>query len=155
MEENSLFNQAMQSETFQKYVTLALIPISIVLILWGIFLSVSYNSFVKTAVEVDGVITDVSIWKHKRRDYLDAWITYTVNDVEYEYFYNNYKKGFLLNRRDYEGMSVKLLYDPSNPAKVQFPNRTPYAQSVIMIIAGVAAGVLYVVLIKRYGRIQY
>ncbi len=155
MEENSLFKQAMESESFQKYVTIALIPISIILILWGIFLSVSYSSFVKTAVEVNGTITDVSIMKSKSYDYLDAWITYTVDDVEYEYYYKNYETGRILNRRDYEGFPVKLLCDPNNPAKVRFPDRPPYAQSIIMIIAGIGAGVLYFVLIKRYGRIQY
>ncbi|MBQ8787436.1 MAG: hypothetical protein IJZ61_07360 [Oscillospiraceae bacterium] len=155
MEENSLLSQAMESETFQKYVTLALIPISVILILWGIFLSVSYSSFVKTAVEVDGVISDVNIINGKSHDYLDAYITYTVDGVEYEYYYENYKTARIINRRDYEGLPVKLLYDPENPAKVRLPDRPPYAQSVIMIIAGIASAVLYFVLKKRYGSIQY
>ncbi len=155
MKEDSLLSQAMESETFQKYVTIALIPISIILILWGIFLSVSYSSFVKTAIEVDGVISDVNIINGKSHDYLDVYITYTVDEIEYEYYYENYKTGRILHSRDYEGRSVKLLYDPNNPAKVRLPNRPPYAYSVVMVIAGVASGVLYFVLIKRYGRIQY
>lgn len=155
MEENSLFNQAMESETFQKYVTLALIPISIILILWGIFLSVSYSSFVKTAVEVNGVITDVNIINGKSHDYLDAYITYTVDGVEYEYYYESYETAHIIHCRDYEGLAVKLLYDPKNPAKVRLPNRPPYAYSVVMVIAGIASAVLYFVLKKRYGGIQY
>ncbi len=155
MEENSLLSQAMESETFQKYVTIALIPISIILILWGIFLSVSYSSFVKTAVEIDGVISDVNIINGKSHDYLDAYITYTVDGVEYEYYYENYKTARIINRSDYEGLPVKLLYDPDNPVRVKMPNRPPYAQSVIMIIAGIASAVLYFVLKKRYGSIQY
>ena len=155
MKENSLLSELMESENFQKYVTIALIPISIILILWGIFLSVSYSSFVKTAVEVDGTITDVSIMKNKNYDYLDAWITYTVDGVEYEYFYDNYKTGRILNRRDFEGLPVKLLCDPNNPTKVKLTGRPPYAESAVMIIAGIGAGVLYFVLIKRYGKIQY
>ncbi len=155
MEENSLLNQAMESETFQKYVTLALIPISIILILWGIFLSVSYSSFVKTAVEVNGVITDVNIINGKSHDYLDAYITYTVDGVEYEYYYESYETAHIIHRRDYEGLAVKLLYDPKNPAKVRLPNRPPYAYSVVMVIAGIASAVLYFVLKKRYGGIQY
>ncbi|MBQ5317877.1 MAG: hypothetical protein J6K17_02130 [Oscillospiraceae bacterium] len=155
MKENSILSELMESETFQKYVTLALIPISVILVLWGIFLSVSYSSFVKTAVEVDGVITDVNIINGKSHDYLDAYITYTVDGVEYEYYYENYKTARIINRRDYEGMRVKLLCDPSNPAKVKLPNKPPYAQSVVMVIAGVASGVLYFVLKKRYGSLQY
>lgn len=155
MKEDSLLSRAMESETFQKYVTIALIPISIILILWGIFLSVSYSSFVKTAIEVDGVISDVNIINGKSHDYLDVYITYTVDEIEYEYYYENYKTGRILHSRDYEGRSVKLLYDPNNPAKVRLPNRPPYAYSVVMVIAGIASAVLYFVLIKRYGRIQY
>ena len=153
MKENSILSELMESETFQKYVTLALIPISVILILWGIFLSVSYRSFVKTAV--DGVITDVNIINGKSHDYLDAYITYTVDGLEYEYYYDNYKTARIINRRDYEGRHVKLLYDPENPAKVRLPDRPPYAYSVVMVIAGVASAVLYFVLKKRYGGIQF
>ena len=155
MKENSILSELMESETFQKYVTLALIPISVILVLWGIFLSVSYSSFVKTAVEVDGVITDVNIINGNSHDYLDANITYTVDGLEYEYYYENYKTARIINRRDYEGRHVKLLYDPENPAKVRLPNRPPYAYSVVMVIAGVASAVLYFVLKKRYGGIQF
>ncbi len=155
MEENSLLSELIESETFQKYVTLALIPISVILILWGIFLSVSYSSFVKTAVEIDGVISDVNIIHGKSHDYLDAYITYTVDGIEYEYYYESYETEHNIHRKDYEGLRVKLLYDPENPAKVRLPDRPPYAYSVVMVIAGIASAVLYFVLKKRYGSIQY
>ena len=44
-----------------KYFILALVPVSMVLIFWGIFLSVDYNIFKKNAVNIAGVINDVYI----------------------------------------------------------------------------------------------
>ncbi len=131
-----------------KYFILALVPVSLVLIFWGIFLSADYNIFMKDAVNAVGVITDVYISTSDDKDVCNAYVEYVVDGVSYEYYIHRYDRGYLLHKNDYIGNMVELLYSSKNPAKARLAE-APYAKSIYMLLAGIAAAVLCYVLYRK------
>lgn len=132
-----------------KYLLLALVPISLIFIIRGIFLTADYRNFIKNAEYTTGEIVDVSIYhSSKRRKKCNAEVEYTVDGKTYSFVIRNYDRGRHLYRNDYIGDSVSVMYNKTYHDKAR-STREPYVESVLMIGGGITAAVMCFVLYKK------
>ena len=128
----------------KKSTILFLMFVSVVLILWGIFIYADYSNFRKNAEVTIGTVTDVYIsssYKKRRSHTVSVDVTYIVDGKKYNYYIYGYARSRSYTGSKYNGDLVKIMYNKNNPADARRA-ADPSAKSAIMIISGIVAAVL-------------
>ncbi len=137
-----------------KYFVLVLIPLAVILIAIGLFLTITYEHFRSNAVVTTGWIKKAYVyedWDSERYNHCDVIVAYKVGDKEYHLYISKYEKGRKVCRGIYEGRSVEVMYDKEHPAESR-TTETPYNKSVCLIGAGVISLLLSFILHRRNQR---
>lgn len=131
-----------------KYLILLLIPVSIILIFWGIFVYVDYSIFKKNAEVTIGTISDVDYFTYRRRTTYNVTVTYKVDGEEYDFYIYRYERRRRAYGVSYMGRAVEIMYNKDNPADARMA-KDPSSKSCLMIMAGIAAALMSYIMSRR------
>ncbi len=137
-----------------KYFVLALVPLAVILIAVGLFLTIDYEHFRSNAVVTMGWIKKEYVHESlesSRYNSCNVLVAYKAGDKEYHLYISNYEKGRKVRRGLYEGRGVEVMYDKNHPAESR-TTEEPYQKSMLLIGAGAVLLLLSLHLHKRNQR---
>lgn len=137
-----------------KYFILALVPLAVILIAIGLFLTIDYKHFRSNAVVTMGWIKKEYVHEDLESDRYnscDVLVAYKAGDNEYHLYISNYEKGRKVRRGIYEGRGVEVMYDKNHPAESR-TTEEPYRKSMLIVGAGVLSLLLSFHLYRRNHR---
>ena len=120
---------------------LVLIVVSIfclVLVIIGIVIQINNSNYLKTALTTDAVITRIDSERTGDTESYDVYITYNVNNVEYDGVLGLYYTGM------HTGQIIQIYYDPENPSDCR-DIHTDYKGLMLIGFAILFEGVVFVI----------